>query len=178
MFIRYFATMDESPTGTAALAYLRSLVRIAPVRLVDPRGPMFGQELPRAWRAFAGCLMTPMDGPFINVVCTEPQHWAWTRVIDAPKKNEPGAEIEKITGSFELYTASAIRNVMIIPDPSWLPRGGLWLETTDKYERLVIGWHNDDRQPDCLDAMRGPRVWSVPYPVTNHAMLHDAITSH
>jgi hypothetical protein len=168
MFIRYFATIDDSPTGIAALAYLRSLLRIAPVRLIDPRGPMWGAATPRAWDPFVSCLTTPMDGRFINVVCTDPSQWAWTRVIDAPKKNEPGAEIEKITGTFELYTASAIRNVLIMPDLMTLPSNGHWLETADKYERLVTGTGME---------MSGPRLWHVPYPVTLHAKLREAVTS-
>lgn len=130
MFIRFITTPDDSPIGRVALGYMAALIRIAPVRLVDPKIPIF--ELLGPWARFSRALTTPMDGSFVNVVFAPPERWTWTQRIAAPVKNrhialaedgegEPEAEAtEEIVGDVELYTAvndrtRCLRNVLLWP---------------------------------------------------------------
>lgn len=135
-WIRYFACTDDSRTGKAALQYLAGLVRVAPVRLIPT------SEAPSmAWRPYyERLLVTPMAGAFVNVVCTQPERWAWTTRIQTPARNastgsdaakvEPG---EVVLGELELYTAG-VRNVLL---PQRYPSTPNEFETASKYDAVV-----------------------------------------
>jgi hypothetical protein len=75
-FIRYFAQTDDGPLGKLALEYLRSMLRVAPVRLVSISGGLSG-----AWHRFENLLMTPMAGDYVNAVCVYPEKWVWTTSV-------------------------------------------------------------------------------------------------
>lgn len=171
MFLRYFATTDDSYIGVAALAYLRSLIRIAPVRLISPMGLEGG--LRGAWSAFDGLLYTPMTGPYINVVCTAPARWRWRQNIAAPKRQivRPGDvlaadELEHISDMVELYTVG-VRNVLIVAAP---PVGHGQIAAAQKYEAVVIA------DPMWMDREWSPlaRTLCIPHPVV-HAEMHQAL---
>src|SRR4051812_3004478 len=84
-YIRFFAQTDGGATSSAALEYLRSIVRIAPVRLVSLTGP-----LTPAWNVYERLLTTqidesaapasahyarPMPNLIASIVCADPHHW-------------------------------------------------------------------------------------------------------
>lgn len=80
MFIRYFARTDETDLGRVAAMYCDALVATGtPVRLVstrvaelqlDGRGRSHSQ-----WSRHRALLTTPMDGDYVNVVCSEVADW-------------------------------------------------------------------------------------------------------
>lgn len=79
--IRFFASVDDSDIGKAAFAYCESLVNLGcRIRLLaatvanlqfDDKG-----RSGTPWGKFRSLLMTPVNGPFVNLVCTEPEYWA------------------------------------------------------------------------------------------------------
>ena len=181
-------TADDSAIGILALAYLPALIRIAPVRLVDPRVPIFA--LRGAWERYSRCLMTPMQGSFVNVVCTEPERWAWTQRIAAPVKPRDGREVatleavdndgevieesvetEVIEEQVELYTAigertKCLRNVLIAHPPTEsLYEAGLH-PVIAKYEAVVV--------PVATAAFVAP-TYLFPPPVADHARFRTII---
>jgi hypothetical protein len=130
-WIRYFACTDDSPVGRVALSYLKALCRVARVRLCPLEVPIG----PR-WEPYAKLALTPMHGPYVNVVCAARSQWTWTQVVTMPKtENSPaGTAIDTI----ELYTAG-VRNVLIAPSEP--PEGDLWEAhrlSAMKYEAVIV----------------------------------------
>ncbi len=165
MYLRYFCEVSDSPAGTVALAYLRSLVRIAPVRVIDPRGHQLVGALPGGWNRFTSCLMTPMAGTFINIVCTAPDRWTWLQKVSAPKKNERGSETVTITGRCELYTSGA-RNVLI-SDAAFESLSEEERATAAKYDALIT--------PLGDLALWLPATTVIPIPVKDHAAMSAVV---
>lgn len=176
MFIRYFATTDASGPGALALGYLRSLLRVAPVRLVTLSVSLEGG----AWAGQQGLLTTPMVGPMVNVVCADPLHWI--RTLNVPMPDQDGMRAALATGnvadlpkskaeraSFELYT-HGVRNVLLAPS---LPRTEPELETAKRYEVVVVAREQLSREWEGL-TKRQPALIRVP--VTDHAAIRAAIT--
>lgn len=176
-YIRFYATTNEgSTTAVAALAYLRSIVRIAPVRLVTFSGSLDG-----AWGSMTELLLTPMIEPMVaNIVCTEPENWAHRLTVPMPKrdpfasfmKQEPGAAppAEKATRVVELYTANT-RNVLIATS---IPKSKAHCEAAAKYESIVVP------TPELAEKITGaigrPPLL-IPVPVTEHRALRGAIVT-
>lgn len=137
-FIRYFAATDASPIGLAALSYLKSLCRIAPVRVISKTGGMDGP-----WVAYEQLLMTPMVGTYVNCVCTHPSAWAWTADVLMPAANLGAMGAATATGApkgaraqgpQELYT-DKVRNVLFVVEP---PRTEAERATVIKYEAVLF----------------------------------------
>lgn len=84
MFIRYFASTDlheSTELGAAALAWTSFMLALdVPIRLVSARVTYVDLGTKSSWKAHRDLLLTPMEGPFVNVVCAEPEHWGrlWT----------------------------------------------------------------------------------------------------
>lgn len=155
IYVRYFATTDDSPTGVIALEYLRSIMKFAPVRVLSVSGGLSGQ-----WEAYAQLLATPLTYPFVNVVCCDPARWCWTQQVAMPRKDRT---LETTEGTFELYT-DGIRNVLVA---TALPAEGCQQHTAARYEaivvpaeRLAIAW-----------PVRVPIVIPVPVSDDGHAIL-------
>ncbi len=169
MYIRFFATTDEqSPVSQLALEYLRSLVRIAPVRVIDPArmGPAIHDG---AWARYDALFHTPMFGQMVNVVCTAPSRWTWLHTIRAPKTDDPKAELETISDRLELYTAD-VRNVLICATRSgWtFPLSAAELETAKKYQAVIT--------PIESEFIRHiGEIVRIPVPVKDHAAFRDAV---
>lgn len=133
MYIRFWATTDESSSvSPIAIEYLRSLIRIASVRVIDP-GRMGPAAIDGPWARYGQLFHAPMAGTMINVVCTEPSRWTWVQRIQAPKTNDPNAELEEISGRAELYTAG-VRNVLIVTKQ---PTNEAQIRTANLYESVI-----------------------------------------
>lgn len=130
-WIRYFACTDDSPVGRVALMYLKALCRISRVRLCPLEVPIGAR-----WEPYARLALTPMSGPYINVVCAARSQWTWTQVVTMPKtEHSPaGTAIDTI----ELHTAG-VRNVLIAPAEP--PEGDLWeahRASALKYDAVIV----------------------------------------
>lgn len=179
-YIRYFADTSDGATGKVALEYLRSLIRIAPVKLVSISG-----GLAPAWRAFEGLLLTPMTGTYVNVVCTLPDRWIWKSSVPMTERDESLEEtfdvvlanprpkaIEHAERVEELYTPKAMRNVILVASS---PVTDDQFRSMKKYDDIIIPalpivqtmiarWPESRIEGGC-----------VPIPVTNHARVREAI---
>jgi hypothetical protein len=139
--IRLFATTDDSALGRAACAYAKSLVRIAPVRLVTFTGTLEGP-----WRPFGELMATPMDGVGITCVAVDPSRWVWSLAIPMPTEDggaqaiiaddnlgHLGAhEVQKAVA--EIYSPGG-RHVLF---PIATPRDARQLRAAEKYEVIVV----------------------------------------
>lgn len=140
MFIRYWADTTGSQLSYYALEYMRSFMRVAPVRLISVTGILAGR-----WQAYSALLATPMAGPLYNVVCCDPSRWTWQERV--PASSRPVVPVgddeeltvpavtETITGQIELHTTSAVRNVLFAVAP---PRSAQQLATAKKYSAIVV----------------------------------------
>lgn len=174
MFVRYFATTDTSAPGALALGYLRSIIRIAPVRLVTVSSFLEGQ-----WAGLQGLLSTPMIGPMTNVVCADPFHWVRTLNVPMPEKDGMRAALASGTvgegrtkserATFELYT-HGVRNVLLA---TALPRNDLEIDTALRYEVVVVPTRELLTQ---WEARVGRQPALVRVPVMDHAVLRAAVT--
>lgn len=163
-YIRYTATTKpSSPVSAFSLAYLRSLVRITNIRVVN----ISGGELEGQWAVAQGLLATPMTDPFIaNVVCTEPENWAWRLSLALPKTDKSPAErAEKLC---ELYTAD-VRNVLIA---TTIPKSRAHCEAAQKYEAVVCPTRE---LADKLAGAIGREPIVIPCPVVDHMALRAQI---
>lgn len=177
-YIRYYAATNEGSTALAALAYLRSVVRIAPVRLVTFSGSLDGP-----WDAMSNLLTTPMINPMIaNIVCTEPEYWAHRLSVPMPKQDafadglemtrsiRKAAKIERETRVIELHTANT-RNVLIATS---IPKSKDHCVAAAKYEAIIVP------TPELADKMfgaTGKQPLVIPWPVTEHRALRGAIVT-
>ena len=164
--IRYFASTSDGSDGLLALAYVKALLRIAPVRLLSVSGGMGAR-----WQPFSALLMTPMGTPFVNAVCCPPARWAWTQKVSMPNLDAKGLVMfqDLAVERLELYTAG-VRNVLLtdaIPDPI---RHETAIATALRYQALVVptdevahAW----RRVDCH-----PTV--IPVPVTDITAMQAA----
>jgi hypothetical protein len=161
-YIRFFAD-TAGVVGGAALCYLRSIVRIAPVRLVS-----MSAHFDVGWDSVIGLLTTPMTGEMIaNVVCTEPDHWSNRLSLPMPKtKSSPAGIAER---DVELYT-NGTRNVLIA---TGIPRSKGQCEAAAKYERIAVPTFE---LADKMFGATGKQPVVVAYPVVDHAALRVMIT--
>lgn len=155
MFIRYWADTTGSQLSYYALEYMRSFMRVAPVRLISVTGVLAGR-----WQAYGELLATPMTPAFINAVCCDPARWTWHERV--PAGSRPVVPVgdheevvvpevtETITGMVELHTAG-VRNVLFAVAP---PRSAAQLATAKKYDVVVVpssshgdGWIKNGIQP-------------------------------
>lgn len=164
-FIRYFAQTDATPLGRIALEYLKSLVRIAPVRIVS----MTGGGPAGDWRAFEALLLTPMIGTYVSAVCCHPSKWVWrARVPMTDQDAKPDGYAE---GVEELYTPK-VRNVIFVAEA---PSTDEQAKTMRRYQALVVPSLSvaetiSARWPD--HAVQGAVVG---VPVSQHARIREAI---
>lgn len=123
-YLRYFATTDDTELGRMGLEYLKSMLRVGPVRVLSMSGGMFGP-----WAPYAQLLGTPVSYPFVNVVCAEPARWTWRQVVATDK--------DPVDGRVELYTAG-VRNVLLAGPGD--PPGVLTAQaaTAMRFEALVV----------------------------------------
>jgi len=81
VYIRYFARTDDSDLGRAAAAYCDALVatghavRLVSTRVAELQVDRRGHSS-SIWDRHRSLLITPMNGGFANVVCSEPGDWA------------------------------------------------------------------------------------------------------
>lgn len=169
MYIRYWATTTaSSQVSSIALAYLRSLIRIAPVRVIDPArmGPAVVEG---EWARYANLFDTPMVGSMINVVCTQPSRWTWMQKISAPKTDDPACkEFEEIYGRAELYT-EGVRNVLIVATRPATPDQ---VEAANRYESVICS--EPSLQRDWVYTANGSGIVHVD--PTNHRLIRIAVT--
>lgn len=171
MFIRFFADTTGSQLSIYALEYMRSFMRVAPVRLASVTGILAGR-----WQAYAALLTTPMVGPFINAVCCDPSRWTWmekvpagTRPVDVRELGDDRevtipAVAETITGRVELYTAK-VHNVLFAVAP---PRSSGELATAIQYEAIVVPT-DDHASAWRKHARTEPTILTVP--ITDHPAM-------
>jgi len=140
-YIRYFADTSDTPLGRAALGYCKSLLRIAPVKVIGTPGGFAAMQ--GEWRQFDELLLTPMAGDYyVNVVCAHPQRWAYTQAIQPPThawSDETGdyapvTDGKPVSGMVELYTMG-VRNVLLVGK---MPITKGELLTGAKYEAIVV----------------------------------------
>jgi hypothetical protein len=122
VFIRYFARTDDSDLGRAAAAYCEALVATGvPVRLVSTR--VAELQLDRRgrcaspWDRHRDLLITPMDGAYANVVCSEPADWARFHtpgVINALLLTEQNLEL-KVPFAGSLEESIALYGLAYVP---------------------------------------------------------------
>ena len=183
MFIRYFADTSGSQLGVHALEYMRSFMRVLPVRLVSVSGFLDGR-----WMGYEPLLATPMVGRFINCVCCDPSRWTWTEQVAMQKRPMdlggigPGARNVDLTipatadtarGRMELYT-EGVRNILFAPAP---PRDKFQLAAAARYEHVIVP-KGDDLMPYLIAEGRMPRVTVVATTdgVIDHQTLRQIIT--
>lgn len=183
-FIRYFATTDDSVIGRVALEYCKSLLRIAPVRVISKSGGLEGP-----WRKFEQLIMTPMAGACVSCVCTPPAQWIWEASVPMPAADlgaqgaamAPSAPAIGGTakGRIELYTPpgkSVLRNVLFVVD---LPTTELQRQTALQYEAVVYSRmaHHPDLETIATnqDHAIGTILACVTIPVTNHGAIRNAV---
>lgn len=130
-FIRYMAATDASPVGLIALEYLRSLLRIAPVRVVS----MSGGVLDGPWEYYAATMATPIGPSFVNVVCCAPVRWSFVHATHIPVMLE-GKVVgsERVEQRIELYT-QGVRNVLIMAQG---PDGPHQAAAAAKFEARIV----------------------------------------
>lgn len=171
VYLRYFATTDDSPVGRMALEYLRSLLRIGPVRVLTMSGGLQG-----AWSGYAQLLATPISIPYVNIVGCVPERWIWTQRITmhpqdmSPMSGTPASRArpkEITTSKVELYT-DGIRNVLFAGLP---PNEPDQMATSLRYEALIVPaaalrepWQQEGRSPTL-----------VPVPVIEHDTIRAAV---
>lgn len=162
-YVRFFVS-TEGMLGPVALSYLRSILRIAPVRLVCMSG-----ELEGPWTAMHKLLMTPMDEPMIaNVVCTHPMIWSRSLTVPMPKTATSPAE--RASRTVELYT-DGVRNVLFAAAP---PTSKAQREAAAKYEAIVVP--SEALAKLFHDAIGKTPTVIVSPPVLDHAGVKAAIT--
>lgn len=161
--IRYFATTDDSPTGKVALEYLKSLLRIAPVRVGSMTGMMSG-----AWENYALLLSTPLHARYVNVVCCASSRWTW--VQNVPMTNAKGQRDGTASGRQELYTAG-VHNVLLAASFPVDPHA---IATAARYEAVIT----PSDQYMAMWAKHKIDTTVIPIPISNdidHARLRSAV---
>lgn len=193
-FIRYFAQTDDSDIGKAALEYLKSMIRISPVRIASLSGGLSG-----AWHRYQNLLLTPMSGTYVNAVCTHPDRWVWTssvpmtnaatgddglpaapRYVKRPAGEPPGLDIElpdpqpttEVAERVEELYTPKVRNVLFMP-----------VAPTNKQQLLAAKKYQDVIAPSLSIAEVVAARWPdqsfaggiVPVPVRDHARVREAI---
>lgn len=175
--ILLFAETDDGTVGKIGLAYARSLIRLAPVRLVTMSTGLSG-----AWTVFRRLLETPMNTPVLAaVVCTDPSLWVRRLRIPMPKHDPhevhvamagPSVAQEKLEHAerlMELRVANT-RNVLVLTPSKGLSADQL--AALGKYDAVVRPIPELD--PLVLRQARGV-TYIVPVPVTDHAALHGIV---
>jgi hypothetical protein len=164
LLIRYFATTDDSPTGKVSLEYLKSLLRIAPVRVGSMTGMLSG-----AWEPYAQLLATPLHARYVNIVCCASSRWSW--VQNVPMTNSKGQRDGVASGRQELYTAG-VHNVLLTPsfpvDPYAIATAARYEAVVTPTDRYMPMWHKH-----AIDTT------VIPIPISNdidHARLRSAVT--
>ena len=172
MFIRLFADTTGSAASDVALEYMRSLMRVAPVRLITVTGPLVGR-----WMGYGQLLATPMLGDFVNCVACDPARWTWVERVPMGSKPIDIGEIgdgkeltvpaapELASGRVELYTLGK-RNVLFVIAP---PRSKVETEAAKKYEVFV----RPTVEP-WLDGL-GCQPIVIPVPVSDHAAMREVL---
>lgn len=122
--VRYWCSIDDTPMGARSLAYADALVAMGlTVRIIATRmGALQERTKDGApWGRHRKLFLTPMLGPYVNVVCGEPDDWK------------------------RLYTVG-VKNVLIAGDP---PSGtekakGLQINLGRPGERDVVKLGDDE----------------------------------
>ena len=127
-FIRLVADTDDSPLGNVALEYAKSLLRIAPLRVL---GAGAVPSFMGAWARYARLMTTPTNGAYVNVVATSASRWSWNMVVKAPRADQT---IETISQRLELWTAG-VRNVLLALE---MPKDEHQLQSALKYDAIVV----------------------------------------
>lgn len=143
-YIRYFTCTDGSALGALALELCKSMLKIAPVRVVAMSGALIDD-----WMSYAHLTATEMTGTFVNVVACDPSRWTWLMRVPMPEKdawqsatrdtevNGMGV-VEYASERRSLYTdlgGLCLRNVLYAVAP---PRSVVELKAGLKYERIVV----------------------------------------
>lgn len=139
-YIRYFACTDSSGVGALALALCKSMLKIAPVRVVTMSGALIDD-----WMAYAHLTATPMVGSYVNVVACDPSRWSWLVRVPMPEKDawqsamadtevNGMGKIEYASERQSLYTAG-VRNVLYAVAP---PRSVVELKAAMKFENIIV----------------------------------------
>jgi hypothetical protein len=178
LYVRYYAATDASAIGRAALEYLKSLLRIAPVRVLSitggaPSGP---------WEGFSSVLATPIGPTFVNVVCCDPSRWAWTQKVEIPNVQDGKVvSTEKAERHVELYTQGC-RNVLLVASSA---HHADQVRAAARYEAIVASEHQiAARLEDALQVTRvafgqGPEHKKtplvIPVPVSDHDVMRRVI---
>jgi hypothetical protein len=176
--IRLFACTEDSALGHAALAYARSLLRIAPVRLVTFSGTLEGP-----WRPYGELLGTAMHGTGVTCVAVDPSRWVWSMEIPMPEQDGGVAAIVAaddlghvgahtvLKRSAEIYSSGGTRHVLFAIAT---PRDGRQLAAAEKYEEIVVP---GEHYADWWHKVSSRRVHVVPAQpdVTEHGKIRELV---
>lgn len=84
--IRFFCPINDTPLSVMARAYTESFLALNyKVRLLSTRVAQLAAVSSHAWIRHRGLFLTPIESPFVNVVCGEP--FDWHRLYTAHVKN-------------------------------------------------------------------------------------------
>lgn len=165
-YLRYMAATDDSTFGRIALEYLRSLLRIAPVRVaaISPGG-MSG-----CWSGYAPLLGTPMDGDFVNIVCCQPARWSWMMSV-AMQATQTGAARAVATERIEFHTAG-VRNVLLAGHAPADQLSDDLRAAALRYEQIVT---MDEETAESWRQAGAGAVAVIPVPVVDHDAVRVAV---
>jgi len=132
MFIRYFADTTDGAHGQLSRSYLRTLIKIAPTRVITTTPGVFTAK----WSPWSELFSTPVaSDDFVNVVSCHPTRWAWSQnIVTQFRDDQP---LETVNHRIELYTAN-VRNVLIHCAG---PREQDQTAIAGRYEAMVV--HDD-----------------------------------
>lgn len=166
--IRYLAATDDSPAGILALAYLKGLLRIAPVRVGTMSGGLSG-----AWAHYSQLTITAMYEDFVNVVCCASRMWTWVQNVRMTERRGDGTygPGEKVSRRIELYTAN-VRNVLLTNER---PLDSDHLSSALRYDAVVVPGAEEHVHWSHMRHNRPNSTVMVTVPVTDLAALRAAI---
>jgi len=109
-YIRFYAaTAGISEASRLALEHAKSLLRIAPVRVIPADGAGI-------WPGYESLLTTPATGSFVNVVSCAPEAWCRTHRIPMAHKADPF--VGRVSSSWSVEQTTRPADVREIPRPA------------------------------------------------------------
>lgn len=131
MYLRYFAETHLGPTGLVGLEFMRSLIRIAPVRLVSLTVQFEGP-----WSVFGRSVgAPPPEAMQANIVCADPSHWARPITIRMATSMDNTAGAPEFMSNVIELVVPGVRNVLIATSG---PTSELERQAADRYEAVIV----------------------------------------
>lgn len=170
-YLRVFAVTAGGESSRLALEYTKSLLRIAPVRLIPADGA-------GVWTGYESLTVTSAVGHYINVVIATPHAWVRTMKMHLPPKKDPFVG-EALASSWEISPAlGRVSSVPLAQPEVYIERAELWtvgvrnvlialafakdqfqLESARKYDAVIVPaevnaapWRRSGVQPFVIGA--------------------------